>query len=190
MINGFCISVVLQCNITPQVQLLLLIFSITALPLGGIPYTYIVKTRTWHIDKMLLYSIFNLDVHCVLYLWQTENTLRNVCAERLTGVFSYFFHIASEFYVWILQYWRPCDSTYPLVSPPFLPHLFFFLINTRCCLWWLLNKERAVFSCNLSAPESGTWHMSGFDKWCRVSVISPGMPLRCPKPQSQMLLLN
>lgn len=99
MINGFCISVVLQCNITPQVQLLLLIFSITALPLGGISYTYIVKMRTWHIDKMLLYSVFNLDVHCVLYLWQTENTLTNVCAERLTGVFSYFFHIASEFYV-------------------------------------------------------------------------------------------
>lgn len=63
-------------------------------------------------------------------------------------------------------------------------------VCVRCCLWWLLNKERAVFGSNLSAPESGTWHMSGCDKWCRVSVISPGMPLRCPKPQSQMVLLN
>lgn len=66
----------------------------------------------------------------------------------------------------------------------------FFLITKWCCLWWLLNKERAVFSCNLSAPESGTWHMSGYDKWCSVPVISPGMPLRCPRPWSQMLLLN
>lgn len=151
-----------------------------------------VRARTQHIDKMVLYGIFNLDVRCVSCLWQTENTLTNVCALRLRGIFSYFFHIASEFYVWILQHWRPCDSTYPLVSLPLSSptFFFFFLINTRCCLWWLLNKERAVFSCNLSAPESGTWHMSGCDKWCRVSVISPGMPLRCPKPQSQMLLLN
>lgn len=67
---------------------------------------------------------------------------------------------------------------------------FFFLINKRCCLWWLLNKEGAVFSCNLYTPESGTWHMSGYDKWCRVPVISPGMPLRCPRPWSEMLLLN
>lgn len=83
--------------------------------------------------------------------------------------------------------WEQFCCSYRLVRfPPF----FLFLINTRCCLWWLLNKERAVFSCNLSAPESGTWHMSDCDKWCRDSVISPGMPLRCPKPQSQMLLLN
>lgn len=44
-----------------------------------------------------------------------------------------------------------------------------FLINKRCSLWWLLNKERAVFSCNLSSPESGTWHMSAYDKWCSLS---------------------
>lgn len=89
------------------------------------------------------------------------------------------------------------------INSPVLVFLFFFrqpepvtlygslfLINKWCCLWWLLNKEGPVFSCNLSAPESGTWHMSAYDKWCRVSVISPGMPLRCPRPWSQMLLLN
>lgn len=86
--------------------------------------------------------------------------------------------------------WPHLSSCQPPSPPPSHPPPLFFLINTRCCLWWLLNKERAVFSCNLSAPESGTWHMSGCDKWCRVPVISPGMPLRCPKPQSQMLLLN
>lgn len=86
---------------------------------------------------------------------------------------------------------RPCDRSDPLVSPPHLhPLILFFCDKTRCCLWWLLNKERAVFSCNLSAPESGTWHMSGCDKWWRVPVISAPTPLRCPKPQSQMLLLN
>lgn len=140
-----------------------------------------------------IYFVPDSHVHHVVYLtsYQIVNILMNSVSNRnpsyilITGIFSIFYQINMSEYEGI---WRTCDSTF--VVPILLSGFFFFLINTRCCLWWLLNKERAVFSCNLSAPESGTWHMSGCDKWCRVSVISPGMPLRCPKPQSQMLLLN